>query len=83
MKDEQLSFSFLELELGMTHQEEMPDRQAEISFGHKQMGLEQRDWSEACPYKDSNWLCTYRWVRYMRKEKETTGRLLFKTQNMS
>lgn len=53
MKDEQLSFSFLELELQMTHQEEMSDRQAEISFGHRQMGLEQRDWSEACPYKDS------------------------------
>lgn len=43
MKDEQLSFSFLELEPGVTHQEEMPDRQAEISFAHKQMGLEQKD----------------------------------------
>lgn len=43
MMDEQLSFSFLELELQMTHQEEMPDRQAEISFGHRQMGLEQGD----------------------------------------
>lgn len=40
MKVEQLSFSFLKPELRMTHQEEMPDRQAEISFGHKQMGLE-------------------------------------------
>lgn len=53
MKDEQLSFFFLELELRMT-QEEMQDRQAELSFGHKQMDLEQRDWSESCPYKDSN-----------------------------
>lgn len=39
MKAEQLSYSFLELEPGVTHREEMPDRKAEISFGHKQMGL--------------------------------------------
>lgn len=44
MKDEQLRFRSLELEPGVTHREEMPDRTAEISFGHKQMGLEQRDW---------------------------------------